>query len=171
MSPVLEACSDSGQSWCRTELCRMASCSHPCTPCHSCHHTWSGVKIICIFRLLLFYMADHKNDTNDQWNSIRRIHLWFNFPPCISRYLLMGILVTSMGQLCISLAIRISEVTTWPKNASIVVLFLTDPWPSLPFMNASLSCRGEGLTVKYNSSLTSIICHLLVSAIIYTPSS
>ena len=37
---------------------------------------------------------------------------------------------------------------TWPKNANIVVRFLTDPWPSLPFMNASLSSRGDGLKIN-----------------------
>ena len=42
-------------------------------------------------------------------------------------YFEMGILVTSIGQDCISLAIRISEVTTWPKKANIVVLLMTEP--------------------------------------------
>lgn len=51
---------------------------------------------------------------------------------------------------------------TWPKNASIVVLFLTDPWPSLPFMKASLRDRGEGLK---NSKLYYRVPHHYISSL------
>jgi hypothetical protein len=41
----------------------------------------------------------------------------------------------------------LSSVSTCPKNARRPVLFLTDPTPSFPLRNTSLSSLGDGLRV------------------------